>query len=106
MDVINPKIVNLDKKIKKAKKDLVKKPFRSITGVVGVISFGLITGLIPPDISEIAKAIGLIKFGSDAIQQTMSLGDSEDKIKSDNFYFLWKIKDKTKKKNIYCRQLY
>lgn len=95
-DVINPKLVNLDKKIKAAKKDLIKKPFRSLTSIVGVISFGLLTGIIPPDIAAIAKAIGLVKFGSDTIQQTMALGDSENKIKSDNFYFLWKIREKTK----------
>ena len=95
-DIINPKLVILDKKIKAAKKDLIKKPFRSITGIVGVISFGILTGIIPSDIATIAKTIGLIKFGSDTIQQTMALGDSEDKIKSDHFYFLWKVRERTK----------
>lgn len=93
-DVINPKLIDLERKVKAAKRDLIKKPFRSLTSVVGVISFGLLTGLISPDIAAIAKTIGLVKFGSDMIKQTMALGDKEDTIKSEHFYFLWKLKQK------------
>lgn len=93
-DVINPKLVDLERKVKAAKRDLIKKPFRSLSSVVGVISFGLLTGLITPDIAAIAKTIGLVKFGSDTIMQTMALGDKEDAIKSDHFYFLWKLKQR------------
>lgn len=96
-DVIEPSIVSLDQRLKKAKRDLVKKPFRSFTGVVGAISFGVLTGIIPPDISSIAKTIGLVKFGSDLIKDVMATGDKEDAILNDHFYFLWKVKKKVKK---------
>ena len=95
-DVISPSLASLDQKVNQAKRDLVKKPFRSLTGIVGVISFGILTGLVPADISAIATAIGLVKFGADLVQQTMALGDKENAIKGDQFYFLWKVKKKAK----------
>ena len=91
-DVIAPSLAQLDTKIKKAKRDLVSKPLRSLTGIVGVISFGLLTGLVPSDISEIVKALGLLKFGSDFIKDTMAFGDTDKSIRGDQFYFLWKVK--------------
>jgi len=95
-DVIDPSIAQLDSKVKQAKRDLVKKPIRSLIGVVGVISFGISTGIVPPDMATIAKAIGLVKFGSNMIEHTMAIGDEEDAIKNNNFYFLWKLRKKAK----------
>lgn len=99
-DVIAPSLAHLDIKIKRAKKDLVSKPLRSLTGIVGIISFGLLTGLVPSDISEIVKTLGLIKFGSDFIKDVMALGDNDKSIKSDHFYFLWKVKKAARTANI------
>lgn len=95
-DVIAPSIATLDRKVNQAKRDLISKPLRSITGVVGAISFGILTGLVPQDMSNIAKAIGLLKIGADMIEHTMALGDKEDSVKKDQFYFLWKVKNKAK----------
>lgn len=92
-DIIAPSLAHLDTKVKKAKRDLISKPFRSLTGIVGIISFGLLTGLVPSDVSEIVKVLGILKFGSDFIKDTMALGDEEKNIKSDHFYFLWKVRD-------------
>ncbi len=91
-DIIAPSIAQLDIKVKKAKNSLISKPFRSATGVVGAISFGLLTGLIPSDITAVASALGVAKFGSDLIKDTMATGDSQNAIKSEQFYFLWKAK--------------
>jgi hypothetical protein len=94
-DVIHPKLCALDKKVRLAKRDLIRKPFRSLTGVIGAISFGVLTGIITPDTAAIANAIGLVKFGSDMIDHTMALGDKEDAIKDDQFYFLWKLRNQS-----------
>jgi hypothetical protein len=93
-DVIAPDLAALNKKVQKAKRDLLRKPFRSATALTGVISFGLLTGLISPDISAIATTIGLVKFGSDLVKDVMALGDAEESIKNQPFYFLWKVKQK------------
>lgn len=95
-DLIAPQLAKLDQKVKRAKRDLATKPLRSVTGLVGVISFGLLTGLVSPDISALVQALGLVKFGSDLIKDFMALGDKEKAIENDHFYFLWKVKRKAK----------
>lgn len=96
-DIIAPSLANLDIKIKNAKKDLVGKPLRSLIGVVGVISFGLLTGIVPSNISEIVKTLGLVKFGTDFIKDSMAIGDNEKSIKNDQFYFLWRVRKRTER---------
>lgn len=96
-DIIAPSLASLNIRVKQAKRDLVRKPFRSFAGVVGSISFGMLTGLIKPDIAAIATAIGFVGFGTKFIGDMMALGDSEDKIANEHFYFLWKIKKKARK---------
>lgn len=95
-DIIAPSLAQLDAKVNKSKKDLISKPFRSFIGIVGVISFGLLTGLVPPNTSEIVQALGLLKYGSDLIKDSMALGDAEKDIKNDHYYFLWKVKKTAK----------
>ncbi len=95
-DVIAPELAVLDKKVRQAKRDLFRKPFRSATALTGVISFGLLTGLISRDISALASTIGLVKFGSDLVKDVMAIGDAEESIKNQPFYFLWKVRQKAK----------
>lgn len=95
-DIIAPSLAQLDIKIKNAKKDLIEKPLRSLIGVVGVLSFGLLTGIVPSDISEIVKVLGLLKFGTDFIQDGMAIGSNERSVMKDQFYFLWKVRKNSK----------
>ncbi|QXE86896.1 hypothetical protein KP003_00360 [Geomonas nitrogeniifigens] len=94
-DIIEPKLVSLDKKLQASKQDLVAKASRSIVGTVGALSFGLYTGLIPTEIIGIAKTLGLTKIVSDLIPQVMALGDADKSIRNEDLYFLWKLKQKT-----------
>ena len=96
-DIIAPSLASLNIRVKQAKRDLVRKPFRSLAGVVGSISFGMLTGLIKPDVAAIATAIGLVGFGAKFIGDVMALGDGDDKIANEHLYFLWKIKKKARK---------
>jgi len=94
-DIIAPRLALLDRKVKRAKTDLVSTATRSVFGTVGALSFGLYTGLVDVKVGAIAAAIGLAKFASD-IQKIMGVGDAEKVIQEDELYFLWKIKEKTK----------
>ncbi len=93
-DVIAPSLAALDIRVKRAKRDLISKPLRSVSGVVGSLSFGMLTGLVSSDISAIAKAIGIVGFGAKFIADVMALGDSETAIADEHLYFLWKVKKK------------
>lgn len=94
-DVIAPRLAKLDRRVRKAKTDLVSTATRSVIGTIGALSFGLYTGLVDAKVGAIAAAIGLAKFASD-IQKVLSVGDAEKTIQEDELYFLWKVKKKSK----------
>ena len=91
-DILEPQIASLELKVKQAKRDLINKPVRSLVGIVGVLSFGMLSGLFPENISQLAQIIGLTKFGSDLIKDTIKIGDKEKSVIDDKYYFLWKVK--------------
>lgn len=94
-DVIAPRLSTLDRNVKNAKKDLVRKAAKSIIAITGAISFGIYTGLIPTDMAELAKVVGLSKIAADILEKSLPFGDAVSTIKNDDLYFLWKVKRKS-----------
>ncbi len=91
-DVIQPRLAALDKRVKIAKKDLLKKGVRSLVAAAGVISFGLYSGLFSAETAELIKNLGLAKIAYDAAQTVIPIGEARSAIKNDDLYFLWKAK--------------
>jgi len=91
-DLIQPRLAALDKRVRIAKKDLVKESLRSIIAVAGVISFGLYTGFISGETAELIKALGLTKIAVDVLEKAIPIGEAVSAAKSDDLYFLWKAK--------------
>lgn len=99
-DVILPKLSLLNRQVKLAKKDLIEKPLKSIVATGVMISFGLYSGIMPTELSEMVKLYGLSKIMFDLLNNLMEIGDSIKSIRNDQMFFLWKIKnlaDKTSK---------
>jgi len=96
-DLIEPRLASLDKRVKVAKKDLLKKSIRSIVAVAGVISFGLYSGFISGETAELIKTLGLAKIAYDVVEKSIPIGEARSAIKSDDLYFLWKAKKLAKK---------
>jgi hypothetical protein len=93
-DVIAPRLSALDRNVKNAKKDLIRKASKSVIAVTSAISFGIYTGLIPTEIAELAKVVGLTKIVADIVEKALPLGEAVSTIKNDDLYFLWKVKKK------------
>jgi hypothetical protein len=91
-DLIAPRLAALERGIKLAKRDLVGQASRTILAVAGVISFGLYTGLIPSELAEMAKLIGITKVGTDILEKVFRLGGAKQTIQNDSLYFLWRVK--------------
>jgi len=91
-DVIAPGLANLNQSVQVAKRDLVKKAYRSVIAVVGAISFGLYTGFIPTELAEMAKVIGFTKIATDILGNLLPVGDAEESIKTEDLYFLWQVR--------------
>lgn len=97
-DVLAPELARLDNKVKRAKRDLVSSTMRPLVGVVGAISFGLLSGLVTAEVAHVAQAVGITSFGAAFLEKLMALGDAERAIQQDDFYFLWRAKRLSKAK--------
>ncbi len=99
-DVLAPELARLDNKVRKAKQDLVSSTTRPLVGVVGAISFGLLSGLIPAEVAQVAQAVGITSFGAAFLEKLMALGDAERVIQQDDFYFLWRVRKLAKRRKV------
>lgn len=90
-DIVAPELGRLETKVMEAKRDLVKTPLSSALGVTASIGIGVYSGLMPLELAAIAAPLGLGKIIYDVVTGTSSLIDVEKAIRTERFYFLWKI---------------
>jgi len=90
-DVIAPEIASLERKVEKAKRDLIMTPIISGIGTSAIISFGLYSGMISAELKEVAGALGLTKVIYDTVTQSIKNMDIQKDIRPEKFYFLWKV---------------
>jgi hypothetical protein len=90
-DLVSPKLAELNLKVKRSSSGLLKKAYRPVLGLAGVLTIGAYSGFLNSEMMEIAKVFGLTKFGSDLIQDVIGTSDAENAIAEHEFYFLWKI---------------
>ena len=90
-DIVAPELGRLETKIMEAKRDLVKTPLSSALGVTAAIGIGVYSGLMPLELAAITAPLGLGKIIYDVVTGTSSLVDVEKAIRTERFYFLWKI---------------
>jgi hypothetical protein len=96
-EIIEPHIARLDVKMKTASRKFQKNTRRKITSWVGAISTGFITGLFTSNFLAGTAAFGAVKAGADLIDDVMSSSDTEESIRDDDMYFLWKVRKLSKK---------
>lgn len=97
-DIIYPAFQQLDERLHNLKSGMFKKTFSTIVVVGSVISAGVYTGIIPPNVTQILAAIGgtsvLTSSGITAID---NLVNKKAALRENDFYFLWKLKDSNNK---------
>lgn len=89
--IIEPGLARLNKKVEKARRDLIKGARRELLGWAGAISFGVYSGFLNADILTMASAMGLATIAT-ALKKIMKKSDFEEEVKQEDLYFLWKIK--------------
>ncbi|UCB56676.1 MAG: hypothetical protein JSV30_05580 [Candidatus Omnitrophota bacterium] len=95
-DIIRPKLSLLDTRIKSAQRSLIKGVRREIIAWTGAISFGMYSGLLPDGLIAAASALGLVKIIAELTKRTMAKSDLEETIRSQDLYFLWKVRQRQK----------
>lgn len=96
-EIIEPHIAKLDVKMKTASRKFQKNTRRKITSWVGAISTGFITGMFTSNFLAGTAAFGAVKAGADLIDDVLSSSDTEEVIRDDDMYFLWKVRKMSKK---------
>jgi len=93
-DIIEPELARLNAKIRKANRLLLKGSIRSIVGWTGAISVGLYTGILTQDPLKGTAVFAAAKLGAEGISHFLEKSDSEEEVRDNNWYFLWKVKEK------------
>lgn len=95
-DVLEPSLAKLDLKLRSAQNSLVKTSRRKATAWVGAITFGLFSGLLPSSLAAAAKVLGLTKVLADLGEAALQTKGDENLIRSEDMYFLWKVRQTTR----------
>lgn len=92
-EFIEPELSKLNRTVKNAENSLSKGIVRKIASLTGALSFGFFTGYLPNLPAVISPLFNQIV---NLQEWMMSQSDTEETIKSENMYFLWKVKQTIK----------
>ena len=95
-DIIAPKLAGLDRTVKAARRTLIKDTIRETGAWVGAISFGIYLGIIPAQLIEAAKLLGMTKLLAEFLKTTLSRGDVTGNIRNEDLCFLWKVRQRSR----------
>lgn len=98
-DILFPAFSQLDEKLKNIRKGIFKKTFSEIALVGTVISSGIYTGIIPNNVTDIMKSIGIGTGTSVTVaHQIFGKVPGKESLKENDYYFLWQLKRDIDKK--------
>lgn len=95
-DIIVPEMDAMESTIRRNKSVLFKSAVQDITLMGAGIGIGLFTGILPIDYTAILGIVGGIPAISDIISKARR-SYSQDEIKGNSFYFLFKLQEKYKR---------
>lgn len=98
LDIVRPRLAELDLVIKNANESFRKSMFRKALSWTGSISVGILAGIYSQPIVTGAAAFNAIKTGAEIIDEVLNKSDTENALKSDDFYYLWKVKESSRKR--------
>lgn len=96
-DAVLPEIRKIDLTVNNAKKLLKRSIGSNILFGAGLITVGLASGFLPPDAGKILATVGGFQFGVNALQSMYQLMREPDSIHENKFYFLWKVRQQSKR---------
>ena len=96
-DIIKPELDKIDLTIKNSKKIIWQETYSDFLIHSGYVAVGLTTGLLVPNIGQITAAIGGLNFFNKVGKNIQKLISDSENLRNENFYFLWKVKEKAKR---------
>lgn len=93
-DTVQPEINRMNLTIKNSKSIFNRKGVSEIAIGTGLLSFGLFSGLLPNDSTELINVLGGCEFIKGVIENLSSARSTPIDIKNNRFYFIWKLQTK------------
>jgi hypothetical protein len=93
-DTVKPEINKMNFALKNSKSIFKRKGIGEIAIGAGLLSFGLFSGLLPNDSTELIKILGGCEFIKGVIENLSSARSTPLDIKNNKFYFIWKLQTK------------
>ncbi|WHX29180.1 hypothetical protein QNK09_19005 [Brevibacillus agri] len=90
---IYPELNKINLTIKRNKKNLTGSIVKDVLFASSIISIGLYSGILPPDIGKIVAAIGGTRFLYELYNKIGKAIETDEEIKKSNYYFLWKLQN-------------
>jgi hypothetical protein len=94
-DIIQPKVLKLDKRISAIRKSAILRSLAEVALSAGSLTFGLYGNYLPAAFQAALVAIGLTSAVTTAKSLPKIIGTPPE-IKNENLYFLWKLSKKSK----------
>lgn len=91
-DVLEPRLAELDRRIAMGRRGLGISALGFVGSWTGAITFGMLSGLLPANLTGIAAALGIasVQKGTEALIASKSSRDAV--VRTDDLYFLWRVK--------------
>lgn len=95
-DVIYPELCKLNALAKSLKKSTLFKNVGDLVVTSSLLTFGLCSGILPPDVKMLYGAVGGFHLSRELINSLTSTLKSPEEIRNHNLFFLWKLSQKSK----------
>lgn len=97
-DVIVPKLNKLDQRVESARDRLEDELGRTVTLGAGAVMIGLTLGAVSPELAKTLIEVSGVGFGG-RILDKLGTEKIPKEVKNSNYYFLWKLRGGTRKRN-------
>jgi len=94
-DEVLPQLSTIDLAIKNSRKLLTRSVATDLGIGAGLVGVGLLSGILPPNMGEVATVVGGYSFVKGLAQQVCQLTSEPLSIRDNKYYLLWKLRKKT-----------
>lgn len=95
-DIVQPKLNQLNARVKSIKRSLWRKPVQNISITAGILTVGLCSNILTPELGVIVGALGGSQSLKSLVESIVEASRTPEEIRNDSFYFLWKLSKKQK----------
>ena len=98
-DVVQPELNKIDAAVRSARDRLRSKARRDVLLGSGIVSIGLASGFLAPNVAAVLAAMGGAKYGLDLLHSLIEAFKQPTVARESDYYFLWRVREQSRKSN-------